>query len=224
MHVSRATDHIIAGRPILAWSLGVAGLLSLAMIAAGVWLVVLGASGETEISLFGNTFKSQNVGVVGIFCGAVLAVLTIRRVLKSVERLGGLPPQQVISNTIPIGATAKDHPDWTIRDLFFHIRPDLIDDPKAKAWQEVGRDVMDKFSTGRLKVWGRPIMPVTNRRAPLKRVDEAEYWIYAEFTFWFLDEGNRESAHTSITRAHELPEYADLQVNRAEALEIWPDK
>jgi hypothetical protein len=26
------------------------------------------------------------------------------------------------------------YPDWTIRELFFHIRPDLIDEPDAKRW------------------------------------------------------------------------------------------
>jgi hypothetical protein len=37
------------------------------------------------------------------------------------------------------------YPDWTIRELFFHIRPDLIDEPDAKRWASVGRQVMDHF-------------------------------------------------------------------------------
>ena len=114
------------------------------------------------------------------------------------------------------------YPDWTIRELFFHIRPDLIDEPDAKRWASVGRQVMDHFSTGRLKVWGRPIYS-PGRRGPMKAVDERGYWAHAEFSYWFLKEDGRESAHTWVKTRTGLPDYADLQVNRAEALSIWPE-
>ena len=39
--------------------------------------------GDTEITLFGNAFKSQNVGVVGIFCGAVIMGLGERLTLTN---------------------------------------------------------------------------------------------------------------------------------------------
>jgi hypothetical protein len=48
----------------------VGGLL---FIVAGVILVWLGATGDTEFNFFGNSFKSQNVGIASIFCGVVLA-------------------------------------------------------------------------------------------------------------------------------------------------------
>ena len=114
------------------------------------------------------------------------------------------------------------YPDWTIRELFFHIRPDLIDEPDKVRWASVGREVMDHLSTGRLKVWGRPIY-VTGRRKPMKAVDERRYWAHAEFSYWFLKENGRESAHTWVKAETGLPDYADLQVNRAEALSIWPE-
>ncbi len=51
---------------------------------AGVVFVILGASGDTEFELFGQTFKSQNVGIGAIFIGAVTVILLIRRVLAVV--------------------------------------------------------------------------------------------------------------------------------------------
>ena len=87
-------------------------------------------------------------------------------------------------------AVATIYPDWTIRELFFHIRPDLINELDEKRWASVGREVMDHFSTGRLKVWGRPIYSPT-RRGPMKAIDERGYWAHAEFSYWFLKEDGR---------------------------------
>lgn len=81
-------QHILAGAPTLRLLIFVLLVIGVALIASGVFLVYLGAHGDTEIVLFGNTFKSQNVGVVGIFCGAVMAILSTRRVLLTIERLG----------------------------------------------------------------------------------------------------------------------------------------
>jgi hypothetical protein len=57
----------------------------------------------------------------------------------------------------------------------------------------------------------------------MKAVDERGYWPHAEFSYWFLKEDGRESAHTWVKTRTGLPDYADLQVNRAEALSIWPE-
>jgi hypothetical protein len=129
-----------------------------------------------------------------------------------VQRLG-----EMLASVTENGSRAPNavYPNMTIRELFFHIRPDLIEE---KRWIEVGRDIVDHFSTGRLKVWGRPINRV-GRRGPMKSVDEPGYWTRAEFSYWFLKEDGRESAHTLTG----LPDYADLQVNREEALRIWPE-
>lgn len=81
-------QHIDAGKSILKAVLWSIGIISTLLIAGGALLVWLGATGDTEMSLFGNTFKSQNVGIAAMFCGAVLAVLGIRRALLSLERLG----------------------------------------------------------------------------------------------------------------------------------------
>jgi hypothetical protein len=137
-----------------------------------------------------------------------------------VQRIGDLLAAEGEAGSRAYGATI--YPDWTIRELFFHIRPDLIDEPDKMRWASVGREVMDHFSTGRLKAWGRPIYGA-GRRKPMKAVDERGYWAHAEFSYWFLKEDGRESAHTWVKAETSLPDYADLQVNRAEALSIWPE-
>ena len=80
--------HIDAGKPILKASLWGSGIIAALLIGGGALLVWLGATGNTEMTLFGNTFKSQNVGIAGMFCGAVVAAVGIRLALLSLERLG----------------------------------------------------------------------------------------------------------------------------------------
>ncbi|QSX36469.1 hypothetical protein [Shewanella sedimentimangrovi] len=63
------------------WSFIFGSLLSV----LGVVLVVMGATGETEFSFFGQTFKSQNIGIAAFFLGATLVVLNVRRILKSYD-------------------------------------------------------------------------------------------------------------------------------------------
>lgn len=60
-------------------------ITGIVLAAFGVWLVYLGATGRTEFVFFGQTFKSTNVGVVGIFLGAATIVLLVRRALKSLD-------------------------------------------------------------------------------------------------------------------------------------------
>jgi hypothetical protein len=80
--------HIEAANPILRMVVLGVGALSVLFILAGLVLVLVGATGDTEITLFGNAFKSQNVGIASIFCGAVVMVAIGRRVLTALERLG----------------------------------------------------------------------------------------------------------------------------------------
>jgi heme/copper-type cytochrome/quinol oxidase subunit 2 len=51
----------------------------------GIWLIYLGASGETAFSFFGQTFKSANVGIAAIFLGAAVIVLIMRSVTQTVR-------------------------------------------------------------------------------------------------------------------------------------------
>ncbi|MCL6460255.1 MAG: hypothetical protein I4O51_00070 [Flavobacterium micromati] len=53
----------------------------------GIWLVSLNSSGKTEFELFGQKFFSENVGVSSIFIGAVILILSVRRILKSLDKI-----------------------------------------------------------------------------------------------------------------------------------------
>jgi hypothetical protein len=115
-------------------------------------------------------------------------------------------------------------PDWPIRDLFFHIQPDLLDNPNESAWDRVGNDLRDAFALNLIKVWGRPITDgignLLGERQTLRLIDPA-YWHSAYFTYHFFDETSGDAPHTYLERNSNLPEYTDLQVNRAEAILAW---
>jgi hypothetical protein len=91
MHDSATPEHISAAAPLLRGITISTAILSALFVVAGIALVVLGATGDTEVTLFGNSFKSQNVGIASIFFGVVLAIVTFRRAFISIERLGRLP-------------------------------------------------------------------------------------------------------------------------------------
>jgi hypothetical protein len=48
-----------------------------------------GAKGDTTFTFLGNTFTSNNVGLVAVALGSLLVGLTFRPILTSVERLRG---------------------------------------------------------------------------------------------------------------------------------------
>ncbi len=84
-------EDIRAGHPIITGALIVTAMVAIAVIAAGVVLVFLGqTSALSEIKLFGQQVNTTSVGVVGIFCGAVVGVLGVRSALKTVIDLGRL--------------------------------------------------------------------------------------------------------------------------------------
>jgi hypothetical protein len=135
-----------------------------------------------------------------------------------VQRLGEMLATEAEDRPL-VNATA--YPDWAIRELFFHIRPDLIDEPDERRWEQVGRQVMDHFSTGRLSVWGR-LIDASRRRGSLKRVDEPGFWDHARFSYWFLKDDGVDNSHVYHQGSTQFPNYADLQVSHAEALTLWP--
>jgi len=59
----------------------------LGFAAFGAYLVYRGSSGDTEFSLFGQTFKSANVGIAAIFVAVVMIVLLVRRTLSSIDHI-----------------------------------------------------------------------------------------------------------------------------------------
>jgi hypothetical protein len=69
-------------------------------------------------------------------------------------------------------------PDWTIRELFYHITPEGL--TKTDNHEKVGLDVMDKLSTSQLTAWGR--------RAPGRPLELIGFlfWSKARWTYWFI--------------------------------------
>ena len=63
------------------------------LIVGGILLAILGGSAEITFTLFGNEFSSTSVGVALAFIGAVVAAVTFRRVLSSMDKVatGGEP-------------------------------------------------------------------------------------------------------------------------------------
>lgn len=76
---------VIAVTPVLLTVIIFGSLISIGFAGAGVWLVMLGASGDTTFQLFGQSFHSTNVGIAAIFIAAVVATLVIRRALNSLD-------------------------------------------------------------------------------------------------------------------------------------------
>lgn len=60
-------------------------VIAVVFCGAGIWLVYLGASGASEMSVFGAQLKSTSVGVASLFLGAIIVVLLIRRSLQTME-------------------------------------------------------------------------------------------------------------------------------------------
>ena len=113
-------------------------------------------------------------------------------------------------------------PDWSIHDLFYHLRPTISADGPTSVWDEVGNDVLDKLSTGQLTAWGRAfVRGATTTYLSLAPIDPA-YWTSARFTYVFLFENHERDKHVTQNTPSRLPDYGDLQVNRAQALKLLP--
>src|SRR5262245_29870514 len=87
-------DHVRTAETLLMQSNVITLIIGLAIVIAGCVLVYLGATGHTELEMFGMKVNTASVGVVGIACGTLLAILNTRRVLKAIERLSALPADQ----------------------------------------------------------------------------------------------------------------------------------
>jgi hypothetical protein len=123
----------------------------------------------------------------------------------------------------PPGAASRsmrDVPDWTVRELFSHLSSGLQYGRSDNARQAIGQKILEQMSSGRLKVWGRMIGD------PALATIDPSYWTRVDFTYLFL--GEEDASQVWSTKPREghrhkgLPQYRDLQVNKAEALEIWP--
>jgi hypothetical protein len=107
-----------------------------------------------------------------------------------------------------------------IRDLFFHIHPQPFVEQSDK--EAVGREVIDKFSTEQMSVWGR-LRGRGSEPPPLVPLVPGE-WQQARFTYWFLEEGNESALDVDCPQSgpgSAPKQYSDLWVNRSQAETIW---
>jgi hypothetical protein len=111
-------------------------------------------------------------------------------------------------------------PDWPIRDLCYHLRPDVHPNGPTSVWDELSLELFDKLSVGQLAIWGRELRrDAATTYGPLEPIPK-EYWRTAHLTFVFLLEDREKDRH--VDRGPKEPAYGDLQVNRAQAIAIWP--
>lgn len=75
------TQYVRALTPLMWGVLSFAGLLAV----LGIILIALGSRGASEFTLFGQTFKSSNIGVSALFISAVVGVLLGRRIIVAIE-------------------------------------------------------------------------------------------------------------------------------------------
>ena len=115
---------------------------------------------------------------------------------------------------------AQDIPDWTVRELFSHLASGLQSGRTDNARQTIGQKILEHLSSGRLKAWGRMI-----GNPNLVAIDP-DYWEHVDFTYLFLGEEDASQVWSRKPREghrHKgLPQYRDLQINKAQALSIWP--
>jgi hypothetical protein len=122
----------------------------------------------------------------------------------------------------------REPDDWSLRELFRYLAPylPLRASKKNEAggltngidprWKPIGDLVLKPLSLGKLHATGC-------QRQSGKRLQAApipaEFWRDARFTYWFLDAGPSTVQDASNSR----DSYAEIEVNHAEALALWPN-
>jgi len=136
--------------------------------------------------------------------------------MRQVAAQGASPP--------PLTEAAKNGvPNWPIRNLFFHLKPDLQQTKKQADFDALAAEITDKLSTGQLLAWGRAIG--RDRTLPLFPIPE-DYWLHAKLNIWLLDDepggGNVLQARPDSTNAPNKTQYQEILINQAQALAEWP--
>jgi hypothetical protein len=70
------------------------GLLALACIGGGIYAIVADAHSRTEFAMLGATLNTGHVGVAFVGLGLIVALFTVRGVLKNQHELAALPPDE----------------------------------------------------------------------------------------------------------------------------------
>jgi hypothetical protein len=155
------------------------------------------------------------------------ANLLLVQTVSSAHQSGGITAHTVNAdaihfNSVSLVTSVGGAPDWTVQELFFHLRPNLDRVGPMEPWDEAGQDVLDKLSSGQLQAWGREIVRGTTTTSRNLAPVDAAYWRSARFTFVFLLDGRERDVHVNHDGPSSLPAYADLRVSSERALELWP--
>jgi hypothetical protein len=85
---SRAESSTIEGNYILNRIVTMVGLFGIVLVAGGIIVVFLGAAGgNTEINIAGNEVKTTHAGVAAFALGAIVVLMTYRRIIKALENV-----------------------------------------------------------------------------------------------------------------------------------------
>ncbi len=85
----RAKGSAIEGNYILNRIVTMVGVFGIVLVVGGITVVFLGAAGgNTEINIAGNEVKTTHAGVAAFALGAIVVLMTFRRIIKAVEHFG----------------------------------------------------------------------------------------------------------------------------------------
>jgi len=186
------------------WVAGMSGLIGVAAFMFAPWL---------------PNVSAQTIALCTAFAGIIFAAY---RVWKS-ER------ERVIALEIQLETKAiESDTKWPIHDLFYYLKPDIVDgDPNETLWVAIGQLVRDKLALGTLKAWGRPTKAdligelVGDEEMAAPEPIGEDYWRRAKFSYTFLSRSGQFEIHTYPDKKSD-PAYCDVQLNKAQALLIWP--
>jgi hypothetical protein len=87
-----AERHQKAAIPLHIIIVGIFGFLALACIGGGIYAIAANAKSKTDLDIFGVHLSTGHVGVAFVGIGLIIALLSVRAVLKNQHALATLTP------------------------------------------------------------------------------------------------------------------------------------
>jgi hypothetical protein len=172
------------------------------------------------LELAAKTWTEAPIWAVGLIVVGLANLLSIWVWPWLQQQIAG----KAIADTEPSETHAELFPDWPIQELFFRLDPKILNEPNQANWEVIGRVLIDNLSIGRLRSWGRRYLgslEATERNSTLVEIP-SEYWMKGgDLSYMFFSE--RYAYHTYPPSPSDLPQYADMQLSKAQALGVaWP--
>ena len=121
------------------------------------------------------------------------------------------------------GLTPNSFPDWTIRELFLHIDPNILSAGEARR-NAIASKVRDELSVGKLRAWGRnDARRSFGKNAPLEEIGK-DYWLNGSLEpyFFLAGEDHRWLVHAKPEPNLSGPHYRDIHVSKSQVMGLWP--